>query len=379
MFPKLRFKEFDGDLTESKLVELTLWASGGTPAKDIPEYWGDDIPLISGASMHTNQLYESDVKITRLGLQKGSKLAPKDSILILVRGSMLFNKIPMGITLGDVAFNQDVKCIRPKQQLAPLFLFQWLHAKENTIQNKVTATGIGAGKLDTADLQNLKLYKPSLEEQTKIATFLSAVDEKISQLTQKHQLLREYKQGMMQKLFSQQVRFKADDGSEFGEWDQLKFKDVIKIKYGKDHKKLDDGDIPVLGTGGVMRYVDSYLYEGESILIGRKGTIDKPRFISGKFWTVDTLFYTEIGEKILPKFAFQQLLLVNWLNLNEATGVPSLNTTSIGNIELKVPCLAEQTKIANVLSAIDQKIEVVSKQIEQAKQWKKGLLQQMFI
>ena len=379
MFPKLRFKEFDGDLTESKLVELTSWASGGTPAKDVPEYWGDDIPLISGASMHTNQLYESDVKITKLGLQKGSKLALKDSILILVRGSMLFNKIPMGITLGDVAFNQDVKCIRPKQQLAPLFLFQWLHAKENTIQNKVTATGIGAGKLDTADLQNLKLYKPSLEEQTKIATFLSAVDEKISQLTQKHQLLREYKQGMMQKLFSQQVRFKADDGSEFGEWDQLKFKDVIKIKYGKDHKKLDDGDIPVLGTGGVMRYVDSYLYEGESILIGRKGTIDKPRFISGKFWTVDTLFYTEIGEKILPKFAFQQLLLVNWLNLNEATGVPSLNTTSIGNIELKVPCLAEQTKIANVLSAIDQKIEVISKQIEQAKQWKKGLLQQMFI
>ena len=379
MFSKLRFKEFDGDLTESKLVELTSWASGGTPAKDVPEYWGDGIPLISGASMHTNQLYESDVKITKLGLQKGSKLALKDSILILVRGSMLFNKIPMGITLGDVAFNQDVKCIRPKQQLAPLFLFQWLHAKENTIQNKVTATGIGAGKLDTADLQNLKLYKPSLEEQTKIATFLSAVDEKISQLTQKHQLLREYKQGMMQKLFSQQVRFKADDGSEFGEWDQLKFKDVIKIKYGKDHKKLDDGDIPVLGTGGVMRYVDSYLYEGESILIGRKGTIDKPRFISGKFWTVDTLFYTEIGEKILPKFAFQQLLLVNWLNLNEATGVPSLNTTSIGNIELKVPCLAEQTKIANVLSAIDQKIEVVSKQIEQAKQWKKGLLQQMFI
>ena len=379
MFPKLRFKEFDGDLTESKLVELTSWASGGTPAKDVPEYWGDDIPLISGASMHTNQLYESDVKITKLGLQKGSKLALKDSILILVRGSMLFNKIPMGITLGDVAFNQDVKCIRPKQQLAPLFLFQWLHAKENTIQNKVTATGIGAGKLDTADLQNLKLYKPSLEEQTKIATFLSAVDEKISQLTQKHQLLREYKRGMMQKLFSQQVRFKADDGSEFGEWDQLKFKDVIKIKYGKDHKKLDDGDIPVLGTGGIMRYVDSYLYEGESILIGRKGTIDKPRFISGKFWTVDTLFYTEIGEKILPKFAFQQLLLVNWLNLNEATGVPSLNTTSIGNIELKVPCLAEQTKIANVLSAIDQKIEVVSKQIEQAKQWKKGLLQQMFI
>ena len=116
-----------------------------------------------------------------------------------------------------------------------------------------------------------------------------------------------------------------------------------------------------------------------AVLIGRKGTIDKPQFISGKFWTVDTLFYTEIGERLIPKFAYQQLLLVNWLNLNEATGVPSLNTTSIGNIELKVPYLEEQTKIANFLSTIDQKIEVVTQQIEQAKQWKKGLLQQMFV
>nr|WP_257222276.1 restriction endonuclease subunit S [Acinetobacter sp. YH12128] len=184
---------------------------------------------------------------------------------------------------------------------------------------------------------------------------------------------------MMQKLFSQKIRFKADDGSKFREWENLKFRDVITIKYGKDHKALKEGNIPVLGTGGIMRYVDSYLYDGDSILIGRKGTIDKPQFISGKFWTVDTLFYTEIGERLIPKFVYQQLLLVNWLNLNEATGVPSLNTTSIGNIEVKVPCLEEQTKIADFLSAIDQKIETVAQQIEQAKQWKKGLLQQMFV
>jgi type I restriction enzyme S subunit len=244
---------------------------------------------------------------------------------------------------------------------------------------KSKATGGTVQGIKGSVLHQIPLIVPSKEEQTKIATFLSAVDEKISQLSQKLHLLGQYKQGMMQKLFSQQIRFKANDGSEFGDWEILKFKDVITIKYGKDHKKLKDGDIPVLGTGGIMRYVDSYLYDGESILIGRKGTIDKPQFISGKFWTVDTLFYTEIGEKIRPKFAFQQLLLVNWLNLNEATGVPSLNTTSIGNIELKVPSLEEQTKIANFLSAIDQKIDVVSEQLEQAKLWKKGLLQQMFV
>ena len=352
MFPKLRFKEFDGDWLKLKYKDVLTIKYG----KDHKSLNDGDIPVYGtgGLMRHVNKyLYDGE------------------SILIGRKGTIDKPKyINEKFWTVDTLFYTEIE-----ESIVPLFLYQ--HALEVNWLGLNEATGVPS--LNTTSIYNIDISIPSKEEQTKIASFLSAVDEKISQLTKKHELLSQYKQGMMQKLFSQQVRFKADDGSEFGEWDQLKFKDVIKIKYGKDHKKLDDGDIPVLGTGGVMRYVDSYLYEGESILIGRKGTIDKPRFISGKFWTVDTLFYTEIGEKILPKFAFQQLLLVNWLNLNEATGVPSLNTTSIGNIELKVPCLAEQTKIANVLSAIDQKIEVVSKQIEQAKTWKKGLLQQMFI
>ena len=352
MFPKLRFKDFDGDWLKLKYKDVLTIRYG----KDHKSLNDGDIPVYGtgGLMRHVNKyLYDGE------------------SILIGRKGTIDKPKyINEKFWTVDTLFYTEIE-----ESIVPLFLYQ--HALEVNWLGLNEATGVPS--LNTTSIYNIDISIPSKEEQTKIASFLSAVDEKISQLTKKHELLSQYKQGMMQKLFSQQVRFKADDGSEFGEWDQLKFKDVIKIKYGKDHKKLDDGDIPVLGTGGVMRYVDSYLYEGESILIGRKGTIDKPRFISGKFWTVDTLFYTEIGEKILPKFAFQQLLLVNWLNLNEATGVPSLNTTSIGNIELKVPCLAEQTKIANVLSAIDQKIEVVSKQIEQAKQWKKGLLQQMFI
>ena len=387
MFPKLRFKEFDGDLTESKLVELTSWASGGTPAKDVPEYWGDGIPLISGASMHTNQLYESDVKITKLGLQKGSKLALKDSILILVRGSMLFNKIPMGITLGDVAFNQDVKCIRPKQQLAPLFLFQWLHAKENTIQNKVTATGIGAGKLDTADLQNLKLYKPSLEEQTKIATFLSAVDEKISQLTQKHQLLREYKQGMMQKLFSQQIRFRADDGSEFGEWEGKELHQIFQIKAGGDIEKSSVSEVrtsefsyPIFANSdknkGFYGWANKFKYK-EAVTVTGRGNLGIAVARNEPFYPIVRLLVLLPLVKQNLKFFEEQINLLDIVS--ESTGVPQLTAPQLSKYKVNVPSLEEQTKIANFLSSIDQKIEVVAQQIEQAKQWKKGLLQQMFI
>ena len=376
--PKIRFKEFSENWGSKKIIELADYVDyrGKTPKK-----------VESGVLLVTAK----NIKQGYLDYSASQEFIEESAFDdVMRRGKVELNDVlitteaPLGnvasVDRTDIALAQRVIKYRGKIDLLDnLFLKQKFLSESFQEILKSKATGGTVQGIKGSVLHQIPLIVPSKEEQTKIATFLSAVDEKISQLSQKLHLLGQYKQGMMQKLFSQQVRFKADDGSEFGEWDQLKFKDVIKIKYGKDHKKLDDGDIPVLGTGGVMRYVDSYLYEGESILIGRKGTIDKPRFISGKFWTVDTLFYTEIGEKILPKFAFQQLLLVNWLNLNEATGVPSLNTTSIGNIELKVPCLAEQTKIANVLSAIDQKIEVVSKQIEQAKQWKKGLLQQMFI
>jgi len=342
--PKLRFKAFDGGWTTSPLKALCKINQGLQIAIE-------DRFLEDG-----NNRY---FYITNEFLKEGSKKAyfienPPKAVICDESDILMTRTGNTGQVVTDVkgAFhNNFFKIDFDRSIINKKFFIEFL--KKDTTQHLILKY---AGASTIPDLNHSDFYRivmpiTTIEEQTKIASFLSAVDEKMNQLTQKHELLSQYKQGMMQKLFSQQIRFKADDGSEFGEWEEIKFKEVIKIKYGKDHKKLDDGGIPVLGTGGIMRYVDSYLYDGESILIGRKGTIDKPQFISGKFWTVDTLFYTEIGKKILPKFAFQQLLLVNWLNLNEATGVPSLNTTSIGNIELKVPSLKEQTKIANFLSA----------------------------
>lgn len=170
------------------------------------------------------------------------------------------------------------------------------------------------------------------------------------------------------------LRFKEFNG----DWKNLSYKDVLTINYGKDHKKLSEGNIPVYGTGGVMRHVDQYLYAGESILIGRKGTIDKPKYVNEEFWTVDTLFYTKIKSNALPKFIFQHSMQVNWLGLNEATGVPSLNTNSINNVAIGLPTLHEQTKIANFLSAVDEKINQLSQKIELLTQYKQGMMQNLF-
>lgn len=131
-------------------------------------------------------------------------------------------------------------------------------------------------------------------------------------------------------------------------WKNMKISDCLDIKYGKDYKHLNEGTFPVLGTGGIMDYVDDFLYSGESILIGRKGTINKPKYINGAFWTVDTLFYTEI-KKQFPKFLFYCISNINWLKYNEASGVPSLSANNIKNIKINVPCLNEQEKIANFI------------------------------
>jgi type I restriction enzyme S subunit len=109
-----------------------------------------------------------------------------------------------------------------------------------------------------------------------------------------------------------------------GEWEEKKLGNLLTIGNGKDYKHLSKGNIPVYGTGGYMLSVNDYLYDGESVCIGRKGTIDKPILLSGKFWTVDTLFYTHSFKNCLPKFIYLYFQCINWLDYNAASGVPSL-------------------------------------------------------
>ena len=271
------------------------------------------------------------------------------------------------------------------------------------------ASGSGVPTLNRNDVHaQLITISPERREQTKIASFLSAVDEKISQLTQKHQLLSQYKQGMMQKLFSQQLRFKADDGSEFGEWEEKILKDLFPkirngfvgvatpyyVNYGVKYlqgKNIKNGKIDATGlifinqefhqkkTNSTLKTNDILMVQsghvGECAVVTEDYdnanchallvlSPKSSKLINSKF--VVYYFYSEIGKK--------KIALIKTGNTIE-----HILASDIKEVALLFPCLAEQTKIANFLSAIDQKIEVVAQQIEQAKQWKKGLLQQMFV
>ena len=383
--PKLRFPEFTGEWEEKKLGEITNWASGGTPSKENLNYWNGDIPWITASSMRGIEYSTSEVKITEEGLKNGSKLAPKNSLLILVRGSMLFKTIPIGIAVNDVAFNQDVKSIDVFKD-NKRFILYWFLASENLILNQVTGTGIGAGKLDLDDLKNMSLSLPVIPEQTKIATFLTAVDEKLTQLKKKKTLLEQYKKGVMQKLFSQELRFKDDNNQDFPDWQEKTLGEISKITNGNGDVQdasleAKDGWYPFYDRSEIVKYLDRYTFDGEAIIYPGEGQSFFPRYFNGKYGLHQRCYtIKDYCANIHGKYLYYYLSTQNNYFIAFAVGstVPSLRLDTFQQAKVLLPSLVEQQKIATFLSAIDEKISHSSAQIEKMEAWKKGLLQQMF-
>lgn len=149
------------------------------------------------------------------------------------------------------------------------------------------------------------------------------------------------------------------------EFEYYSLGDLVKIKYGKNQKKVqddDNGKYPIYGTGGLMGYSIEYLYDKLSVLIGRKGSIEKVRYIDEPFWTVDTLFYTEVNEEIVfPKFLYYIMSQINLGRYNEGTSIPSLRTETLNRLDLPISDLDYQNRVLSILSSIDKKIEINEK------------------
>ena len=160
--------------------EIASFTSGGTPSKNKPNYWGGTIPWVSAKTMKGTKISTSDLFITEEGLAKGSKLAPKGSILLLTRGSGLFNDLPLCFVESPVAFNQDVKCIRSKTEISNKYIFYWLMSQKKYLMAKVGVTGIGAGKFDTDFLSSLEVPIPNKAERDAIVEIMDVITDKIS-------------------------------------------------------------------------------------------------------------------------------------------------------------------------------------------------------
>ncbi|MBZ6526773.1 restriction endonuclease subunit S [Aerococcaceae bacterium DSM 111021] len=162
-------------------------------------------------------------------------------------------------------------------------------------------------------------------------------------------------------------------------WEQRKLQNILEVNSGKDYKHLNDGDIPVYGTGGLMLQVNEALsYDQDAIGIGRKGTIDKLFLLKSPFWTVDTLFYCipKINSNLF--FIYGVFQKINWKKMDESTGVPSLSKNTINNISINIPTLNEQNRIGKLLIVLDKSIALHQRKLDRLKNLKKAILQLMF-
>jgi len=232
--------------------------------------------------------------------------------------------------------------------------------------------------------RSLSIKIPPLSEQKKIAQILSTWDKAIEQTRKLIEAKKQLKKGLMQQLLSGRMRFPqfgppAKNGELPDGWKVLKLKDICEFNYGKDWKsvKSDGGKIPVYGTGGLIGLATEYLSKGPSVIIGRKGTIDKPLFISSAFWAVDTTFYTVHKKNINPKYLFYKFSDIQWTKYNEASGVPSLSRPTIQTIKTIVPDVLEQQVIVGFLDGLEKTISQLEAYLEKITAQKKGLMQKL--
>lgn len=216
---------------------------------------------------------------------------------------------------------------------------------------------------------------PTLAEQEAIAGALSDADAWIESLEQLIAKKRQIKQGAMQELLTGKRRLPGFSGK----WETMRLGDVLRVRHGKSQREIavENGRYPILASGGEIGRTNTALYSGPSVLIGRKGTIDAPQYSESPFWSVDTLFFTEIDNDHCAKWLYYRFCLVQWRKYNEASGVPSLNARTIEAIELALPELKEQTAIATVLSDMDAEIESLESKLAKAREVKQGMMQEL--
>ena len=383
--PKLRFKEFDGDWRINTFSSISKHISYGLTVR--PDFVESGIPLVSAREIAKGLVNINKApKISNNDFLKlSNKAKPRRNDLFLSKtGSIGFTAIVE--TDETFAITQNIAIIR-LDNLAlnnPIFFLHQMRTEKFQQSAIMRVNQSTIMDLQLGDIKKLELGIPQKEEQTKIASFLSAVDEKISQLTQKHALLSQYKQGMMQKLFGQQIRFKADDGREFRAWEETELGKHCQIKTGKldANAMRPNGEFRFYTCAKEFYLIDEYAFDTEALLISGNGAnVGYIHYYKGKFNAYQRTYVLDQWQQniIFIQYFLEQFLKERIYGEKKEGNTPYIVLSTLSEMPLLLPCLEEQTKIANFLSAIDQKIEVVAQQIEQAKVWKKGLLQQMFV
>jgi len=405
--PKLRFPEFKGEWEWNKLGDLLEFKNGINASK---EQYGIGYKFINVLDILNNDFITHDKII-------GSVNVDEETV----------NKFP--VSYGDILFQRSSETreevgtasvyldkeniatfggfvIRGKKigDYEPVFLNRLL--KTDLSREQITSKSGGSTRYNVGQeiLSTITLPFPTLPEQTRIASFFTVIDKKISELKQKKALLEQYKKGVMQKLFSQELRFKDIDGKDFPDWEKKKLGEVFYSEKGKGiskNKVVEDGKYDCVLYGELYTKYSEVIFEVESKtneLDGIKSEIGDLLIPSSTTTTgIDLANVTALNKKdvllggditvLRSNEKINNIFYAYYLSNHKKEEIASyaqgstivhLYYSHIKDMDIDLPCLPEQTKIANFLSSIDEKINRTQKQIAQAEVWKKGLLQQMF-
>ena len=399
MVPKLRFREFNEQWDLTLLGDVTSKiGSGSTPKGGSEVYQSTGTPFIRSQNVNDNQLKLNDLTYIPHEIDekmKGSRVQPND-ILLNITGASIGRScvVPQDFPKGNV--NQHV-CIIRLSRGVPKFYQAYLSSQKG--QNLINSSQGGSGRegLNFENIRNFKIYSCSKAEQTKIADFLSSVDEKIALLNKQYDLLCQYKKGMMQKIFSQELRFRDENGEEFPEWNFIIAGEIFKNSSNKNHK----GDLPILAVtqekGVVNRDSINIDIKSSQESINSYKIIDKGDFVISLRSFQGGIEYSPLHGICSPAYTVLKNIkpIIDSFYrfyLKKDSFIEELSQTVVGIrdgkqisykafsiLELPYPSLPEQKKIADFLSAIDEKITTKKAELDTLKTWKQGLLQQMFV
>ncbi|OLF34581.1 restriction endonuclease subunit S [Psychrobacter sp. C 20.9] len=396
--PKLRFKEFEGSWLASKIGEVFEVTSGATPLRSNKEFFKNaNIPWVKTTDLNNAVITHTEEQISKVALKSTSvKMLPKGTVFVAMYGG--FNQIGRtGLLANEATCNQALSAIYPNENIDSRFLLDYLNHNVK-LWKSFAASSRKDPNITKGDVLAFPFNFPNIAEQTKIATFLSAVDTKIDELTQKHELLSEYKKGMMQQLFSQKLRFKGFSAS----WNDIKVGSLGTFNSGGTPSKKNSaywkGDIPWISSSDLTedsifevmttRYITREAIDNSATkIIPKNSVLIVSRVGVGKVAVNSSQLCTSQDFTSLTPFEDNPVFLAyllkskasRLLEFNQGTSIKGFVRDDLINLSVSIPTKEEQTKIADFLTTIDQKIDNVAEQIDHAKTWKKGLLQQMFV
>ena len=374
----------------------TKVGSGVTPKGGATAYQDHGIPLFRSQNITNEGLLTDDIAYISEDIHNsmsGSKLRPND-VLLNITGASIGRcyYLPEDFTEGNV--NQHVCIIRLKKNVLPAFLYYNLISATGQRLIDRCQTGANREGLTKEDLCNFEFEIPSIERQKGIVKYLneknSLITNQVSLLTSKRDAYLRLKKSIINRAVTKglnpDVQMKDSGVDWIGMipegWKVVHMKRALSFNNGRDYKNIEvDEGYPVIGSGGQFAYASEYLYDGEAILFGRKGTIDKPMHINDKFWTVDTMFYATPKSNAYGRYLYYQATAMPLNKYSTQTALPSMTQTSLQNILICFPPLSEQQAIAAYLdekcSKIDTIVANLDKQISKYADLKRSLIDEV--